>query len=223
MTFHERKGEDLILAFPTPVLAQVVHGVEGFNRELREIVEERARADAGSGGSNVGGWHSEPDFFTWPHPHAQQLLSWVRDAIARITRYTGGGDAGEIQLQAAAWANVLGPGGYNTPHTHPACMWSGVYYVETGTRPEGATSSGLIEFQDPRNAVEMIGVPGAPFAGKLTFDPEPGLMLVFPSWLSHYVHPYRGEGLRVSIAFNVQLVRERGDAPQDRNPSVQRA
>ena len=31
------------------------------------------------------------------------------------------------------------------------------------------------------------------------------LFLVFPGWLKHFVHPYRGSRPRVSIAFNVKI------------------
>ena len=30
-------------------------------------------------------------------------------------------------------------------------------------------------------------------------------MLVFPSWVRHYVTPYHGRGERISIAFNVRM------------------
>ena len=33
-------------------------------------------------------------------------------------------------------------------------------------------------------------------------DPTPGLMVLFPSWLQHFVHPFFGKGERISIAFN---------------------
>lgn len=102
MPFHERKGDDLILAFPTPVLAQVVPDVGQFNRELRAIVEARAGSDPGTGGSNVGGWHSAPDFFTWDHPQVRRLGQWVRDAIGRMTRHTGGGEFRDEELDRKA-------------------------------------------------------------------------------------------------------------------------
>jgi hypothetical protein len=30
-------------------------------------------------------------------------------------------------------------------------------------------------------------------------------MLLFPSWLQHTVHPFAGDGERISIAFNVLI------------------
>ena len=40
---------------------------------------------------------------------------------------------------------------------------------------------------------------------KLVLDPKPGLMVIFPSWLYHYVNPFHGAGERISIAFNINL------------------
>jgi hypothetical protein len=37
------------------------------------------------------------------------------------------------------------------------------------------------------------------------FDPEPGTLIVFPSWLSHAVAPHRGNGDRISVSFNIFL------------------
>ena len=51
----------------------------------------------------------------------------------------------------------------------------------------------------------MIPIPGDPFGEKLRFDPEVGMMLVFPSWLQHFVDPFFGENERISIAFNVLI------------------
>jgi len=45
--------------------------------------------------------------------------------------------------------------------------------------------------------------------GKEIIQPEPGLLIVFPAWLFHYVNPYHGDGERISIAwnFNVEILR----------------
>jgi len=44
-------------------------------------------------------------------------------------------------------------------------------------------------------------------------DPVPGLMVFFPSWLKHIVHPYRGTGERISISYNV-TIREKKPEPE---------
>ena len=35
--------------------------------------------------------------------------------------------------------------------------------------------------------------------------PQAGLLVVFPSWLYHWVHPYTGQRPRVAVSFNATL------------------
>ena len=38
--------------------------------------------------------------------------------------------------------------------------------------------------------------------------PEPGKLLLFPSWMQHMVYPFRGEGVRRTVASNLNCFRE---------------
>ena len=101
-------------------------------------------------------------------------------------------------------------------HTHHSSMVSGVFYVDVGIPdPDDTESNGTIAFVDPRVAVEMIQLPGNPFGDKLQFQPQPGSFILFPSWLQHFVDPFRGDGTRISIAFNIAVE----DTPSDGAPS----
>ena len=57
--------------------------------------------------------------------------------------------------------------------------------------------------------VDWTQLPGQPFGAQLQITPQAGTMLMFPSWLHHWVRPFQGTGERISIAFNVR-VRFRG-------------
>jgi hypothetical protein len=35
--------------------------------------------------------------------------------------------------------------------------------------------------------------------------PRAGMLILLPAWLMHAVRPYRGDRLRISIAFNLSL------------------
>lgn len=98
------------------------------------------------------------------------------------------------------WANVSRKGDFNATHTHPGMTWSGVYYVDTGETP-GQQDSGALRFSDPTpgSAASFL-----PFVARAypEIKPVPGLMVLFPSYLPHSVHPHRGDGVRISIAFN---------------------
>ena len=40
---------------------------------------------------------------------------------------------------------------------------------------------------------------------ELRIQPEPGLMLLWPSFLHHLVHPNLSDDIRISVSFNVLL------------------
>lgn len=197
----------ITLAFASPVLRQTLDEGAEINARLRAIILERAVGGPSIGKSNVGGWHSETDFFDWPHPEVAQLLQGVARAVkAMMAAMTGVAElSGE--LDAWGWANVLHDGGYNLPHTHPEAMWSGVYYVDAGTAtPGGVPNNGVIEFMDPRNAADHVKIPGMPFTGRMCVEPRAGMLLLFPGWLNHFVNPYRGTSPRIAVAFNLRIV-----------------
>jgi hypothetical protein len=50
----------------------------------------------------------------------------------------------------------------------------------------------------------MVPTPGSPFGQRAVVRAEAGTMVVFPSWLYHFVNPFYGDGTRVSVAFNVE-------------------
>jgi hypothetical protein len=58
---------------------------------------------------------------------------------------------------------------------------------------------------DPAYAptLRFAGDDGQSAGSAETIQPKLGLLFLFPSWLMHQVRPYRGTGLRVSIAFNL--------------------
>jgi uncharacterized protein (TIGR02466 family) len=99
---------------------------------------------------------------------------------------------------------VLRRGDYFTPHTHPDAAWSGVLYVDAGD--SGEAHGGLLAFRDPRGGAGMVEAPTNRFdgAGTVHHVPRTGELVVFPSWLVHWVVPYQSDRPRISIAFNAR-------------------
>jgi len=58
-------------------------------------------------------------------------------------------------------------------------------------------ANGLIEF--------MFGENQGFRSDNVKFKPEVGKMLVFPSWLKHFVYPFKSEGERRSMSFNAHM------------------
>ncbi len=207
MSLHTQLPNGVILAWPTPVFRKVWPGDEAFAAKLSEIILEKERTTPGVQGALIGGWNSDLDLLEWPSPEVAELKDRITEVAREMSQLGLQGKKGKISgsTTITAWANVSRNGHFHRHHTHANSSWSGVYYVATGERDQSRPENGLIKLVDPRLGVEMVPIPGNIFGEKLRFDPEIGMMLVFPSWLQHFVDPYFGEGARISIAFNVLI------------------
>jgi uncharacterized protein (TIGR02466 family) len=197
---------EIARAFPTLIGQLRVPDPEVMNRDLQALILSEESEYASIGRSNIGGWHSRPDFLVKAHPSISGLNSWLKWALRRVIDASGG-KAFQGTLSLTAWATVCRSGAYHAPHSHPDSAWSGVYYVDAGIRTPEQPLSGVLEFLDPRAAAEAVPSPGDPYGEPFRVYPEAGLLVVFPSWLLHWVHPYGGETPRIAISFNAALAR----------------
>ena len=108
------------------------------------------------------------------------------------------------------WINVNPPGAFNAPHDHSSFALSGVYYASVP--PEGR--GGAIEFLDPRANANACTIEGAAcFNRKFRIHPKPGNLLVFPSYLTHWVQPNGDSTDRVTVAFNIRYLKQSDPVP----------
>ncbi len=101
------------------------------------------------------------------------------------------------------WVNVLDAGGRQAMHNHANSFISGVVYL-TPTHPEARTvfmkSPGGTDFAFKNDHANVTTGPYN--ADKwISPQPEPGDMVLFPSYLMHAVPPNPGPR-RISLAFN---------------------
>ena len=68
---------ELSYIFPTVLLRRRIPDAAVKKRRLREIILDREKKDPGIGRSNIGGWHSSADLWSWPEPEIQELCGWV--------------------------------------------------------------------------------------------------------------------------------------------------
>ena len=100
----------------------------------------------------------------------------------------------------SVWGVVMQAAGHQIPHIHPAAWLSGVYYPKLPdiVGSDGGGKAGWIEFGRPpahfHNAIEPE---------THSVQPEPGLMVLFPSYFYHHTVPFESEGTRISIAFDL--------------------
>src|SRR5262245_55926013 len=192
-------------AFPTVIGRLRVPDAGAMNQDLRALILSEEDRQVSLGRSNIGGWHSRPDFLNRPEPSVAALTTWVTWAVSRMVDATAGPGTFKGTLSASAWATICRAGAYHAPHSHPDSAWSGVYYVDAGLPDPDHPLSGVLEFLDPRAGVEAVTAPGDPYGEPIRVRPEAGLLVVFPSWLYHWVHPYAGQSPRIAVSFNATL------------------
>lgn len=100
------------------------------------------------------------------------------------------------------WANVMETGDYSYPHCHYDSQVSLVYYLDPGEADPREKMAGRFHFSDPRIPYCCSTHPERPTRGLLP-DIRGGTMIMFPSELVHFVHPYRGRTPRITLAWNI--------------------
>lgn len=199
--------------FATPVAVVVLANTGRLNADLKRIVLAREAQDSGGKAhSNLGGWQSDWEMADWGGPPMQAVLQAARAAADRLTGDRTGRPV-KVDWKMNAWANINRSGHANEFHTHPGSYWSGTYYVEDGGVGADPGLGGEFEIQDPRGVGPAMYAPNLAFtlpgmqsvgASEL-IPPKAGNLLLFPAWLSHAVRPYRGTGMRISVAFNMSV------------------
>src|ERR1700751_2083744 len=194
--------EHVAITFGTPVSSYLWPDSDAFNAALSDVIFQKEKADRGIARSNIGGWHSQTDLFLWDADCVRTLKDRVTSCALDMTRVvTTGEGKRKINLQMYCWANVSRRGHYNSVHDHAGTTWSGVYYVSGGNPDSNDPFNGKLELLDPRVGFNVLGGEEGFFGGRYWVEPLPGLMVMFPSWLKHMVHPFSGSGERISVSF----------------------
>jgi uncharacterized protein (TIGR02466 family) len=158
------------------------------------VLALRAASPAPAGRTNRNGWNSrEMDVLDRPvwAPLRQAIGGACAAALGEMGRASR-----PFQLQS--WVNLHDRGGFNFLHMHEASLLSGSFYLKV---PAG---SGALCFRDPRAGVLHGRVKGSvPNGhGDVRLKPSAGLIVLFPSWMEHYVEPHETDEARICIAFN---------------------
>jgi uncharacterized protein (TIGR02466 family) len=202
----------LLNVFPTPLVIATMPDAAALNAELKRIILARETATESVQRSNHGGWQSSWDLHQWGGAPVQTVLAYLRAIVDQVT-VDRAGNHHELKWLVNSWANVNRHGHGNQFHTHPGALWSATYYVDDGGIGADPTLGGEFEIQDPRGVAPVMYAPyltfpgpdGAALGEAQRLTPQAGMCVVFPSWLSHGVRPYRGTRERISIAINFSV------------------
>ncbi|MGD9867826.1 MAG: TIGR02466 family protein [Hyphomicrobiales bacterium] len=190
--------------WPTILMQLKLPGAEAANPVLAQLIGDM---DAGTADMTTN--YLAGNFLDFGHP----AVGWLRDCFNRATLdyARNAGIDYEMDWHLQAWPNVNRFGDYHNLHNHPHSWLSGTYYVQV---PEPETSlpgrsdrtPGAISFFDPRAQANMLAVKNDPqVEAEHRIMPEPGLLLLWPAFVHHLVHPNLSQQQRISVSFNVVL------------------
>ena len=109
----------------------------------------------------------------------------------------------KAQVSFSVWVVSQVAGDFNPIHIHDANL-SGVAFLKI---PPGYEKEYKKEDHHPTaGCLEFLGsIPNHFARHSYIVKPEVGDFYLFPSWLTHQVYPFRSEGERRSLAFNVHF------------------
>ena len=180
-----------LLLWPTAVMqSRFVEHLEDMTREVYRLTTIPNSIKK----SNYGGWQS--DIRLHDNPVFAPLCSRISAVCAQVFKVRG---AALHQM----WACINKRGDQNLIHSHTNNYnLSGVHYLSV------PRDSGEIVFRDPRPGANQ-----APYrlfkddGDSEYFMPSDGLLLLFPSWLEHFVLPNQSDSDRISVSFDLTLER----------------
>ena len=138
-------------------------------------------------------------------------VDYLKESIKNNTAYGWKKIAGDAVPtidnihMAHSWVVSQYAGEYNPWHHHSG-DFSAVVYLKLPPKmneeikedwKDHYPANGLIEFMFGENLGFRSDI--------LKFKPEVGKLLMFPSWLKHFVYPFKSEGERRSMSFNAHM------------------
>lgn len=96
-----------------------------------------------------------------------------------------------------SWSVRLRTRGYHDNHVHPRGWISSAFYVDLPDNLAASNHDGCLAFGEPG----MATVPALP--ARHVVHPEPGMLVLFPSYFWHGTVPFTSEQARLTVAFDV--------------------
>ena len=198
-----KEGWNLIhTTFSTEIWEEYDHQCKINNESLAKIIIDRSLTESSIKLSNMGGWQSSDDLVE--DAQFTDLIKFVREKLLKVALHNNYVDGLECVI-VNMWANVNNHKDFNWAHLHPNSDWSFCYYVKT------TENSGDFVACDPR-VRRLMKVQDELLSNYnnnsqhsiYAISPLNGKLVIFPSYLEHYVEPNLTQETRISIAGNIR-------------------
>ncbi len=143
------------------------------------------------------------DLLTLDEPVIRAFREALTPAVDEHVNYLGVGSdplrrRNTLQWEIdGIWSVLLASNGFHHNHVHPKAWLSSASYIDVPGDVDEGERNGWIKF----------GQPGIPTDPELPFEhalkPEPGLLVLFPSYMWHGTIPFKSEDSRLTIALDV--------------------
>lgn len=178
--------------------------LEAYLADLAEALRRLHRLKTHPIGQSLRhGTQTHADLKTSDEPAIRAFFTAIDGPIRRHMQALGMGrdplrrrNTGRYRI-AGAWSVRLRPGGYHEDHIHPEGWLSSACYVEVPPAVGEGGREGWIRFG-------QSGVPTDPLLPPGRWEkPEPGKLVLFPSYMWHGTEPFGGDASRLTLAFDV--------------------
>ena len=205
-------AEGFLQLWPTQFLQRKIPKAEGANQALLQLIlqQEKQHLMQGSESKDMTSDYLSVNIFEIDSPAIGWLKTCINKTVGDYLQQQGQDFRVEWGLQG--WANINRRGDYHNLHNHPHSYLSGTYYVQVppadalDKTSRADLNPGAISFFDPRPQANMLAIRNdAQIDVEYRILPAAGMLLLWPSFLHHLVHPNLSDQMRVSISFNIVL------------------
>ena len=200
--------------FPTPVWWEQT---QLDNTDMLKLCYQLNKEDDnGRVLSNQGGWQSK-DFRPDAYAEMKPLHDKIMDQVDNCIRDYGYYEEHCYPIMENFWFNINKQGNTNSVHIHDNSFISGVYYVSAkpGQGNINVYKNHMQDFIIASAAPMKTYTPIS--ASCIAYEPITSKLILFPGWLPHGVERNTTDEDRVSVSFNVKLVRTDDERLQSKN------
>jgi uncharacterized protein (TIGR02466 family) len=143
--------------------------------------------------------------------HNRKFFTWLNNYVKEHTRlylnHLGVSKNSNIVVQKS-WSVVLNKGGFVKRHNHPNSHFSCVFYPKT----PGGKIKFFRDYHPLKNIPLEYDKQSIYNHEYCEYQPQDGMMLIFPSTLEHSVEEYTGDEKRYSITYDLMIT---SDSPKE--------
>ena len=197
------KNEELKLVFPTPIWTSIIQRHKEVNEKMFVYIKSLQKKDrSGINRSNLLGWHSKNFDLELEQPRF--FINSISPQLGSVLTDMGWDTKNQEVKITGMWAIINKKNASNSMHIHSNNYISAAYYVKA------PKNCGDIVFYDPRFAATYrypkIAKTNKLNSNIISFQPQEGMLVLFPSYLQHSVNANETDKERIVLSFNIDLI-----------------